>query len=378
MKKLALEHQGVLYRNPRPGLRAEYAFVATVLPLSDQEILCFYRIGQAFYSADGKLAQLRSTDGGKTWQQDGAIWDPAHDEQGYSYTAPHGTLLRDGRLLISAFRLDINKYEEGLFNPETGGLRPTEQLLFESTDGGRSWSSPHVMLLPGDGVINPPAPIIELDSGRLFLACEQWKAWDDTNSLHIKGFGMFSDDGGRTWKDRVDFPSAADNVKMYSHTRYCKTIDGRIIGLQWVQDLQDLNKDYDLHLVVGDETATQWSMPQPTGVAAQTSWAAHVEGDTLAAVYSRRAGDQPGILVALSHDFGKSWNLENQVLVWDAVGQEYLGAQLPPSSLIRHENIAFGKPNLVRLPNGTLMCAWWCTQASITHIRYAKLRVVDV
>ena len=38
-----------------------------------------------------------------------------------------------------------------------------------------------------------------------------------------------------------------------------------------------------------------------------------------------------------------------------------------------HDNIAFGKPNAVRLPNGEIMCSWWCTQACVTHARYARL-----
>lgn len=84
----------------------------------------------------------------------------------------------------------------------------------------------------------------------------------------------------------------------------------------------------------------------------------------------------PGVFVALSNNEGRTWSLEDQVQVWDAVGQEFLGVAHKPSYPASHDNIAFGKPNLARLPSGELIASWWCTQACITHIRYTRLRVV--
>jgi len=76
MKRLEIVDQGVLYRNPHPGHRAICAFLANVVPLGDDEILCFYRLGQAFYSHDGRLARLRSSDGGRSWNEEALVWDP--------------------------------------------------------------------------------------------------------------------------------------------------------------------------------------------------------------------------------------------------------------------------------------------------------------
>ena len=82
---------------------------------------------------------------------------------------------------------------------------------------------------------------------------------------------------------------------------------------------------------------------------------------------------KPGILVALSEDEGKTWDLEHQVMAWDAVGQEFLGVSRKPTYPASHDNIAFGKPNTARLPGGDILSSWWCTQACVTHIRYARL-----
>ena len=66
MARLRGIDEGILYRNPLPGHQAICAFHPFVLPLSEEDLLCFYRVGQAMYSLDGRVAWLRSTDGGRT------------------------------------------------------------------------------------------------------------------------------------------------------------------------------------------------------------------------------------------------------------------------------------------------------------------------
>jgi len=376
MKRLKVLSDGILYRNPSPELKAECAYQPNVVPLSDTEVMCFYRIGSAFYSADGKLAKLRSTDGGKTWATDGLVWGSDYDEvpYSYSYTAPHATRLSDGTLVLIAQRWDCLRGAQPVFNPETGGIRLRETVLFRSIDGGHTWSLPKKLALPGGGLADTPSQIIELNDGRWFLACELWKGWDDTSPLHIKGFAVFSDDKGKTWTDRIDFPSASDTQKMYSHSRYTRMLDGRIAALQWTQEVGTA-KDFDLHFTISDETGTKWSDPRPTGIMGQTSWLADLGDGILVAAYTLREGMRPGIYVVLSEDEGKTWDLENQIMVWDAVGQEFLGVVHKPRYPASHDNIAFGKPNMARLPNGEIICSWWCTQACVTHIRFARLAV---
>jgi hypothetical protein len=372
MTQLQLLSEGILYRNPTPGYKAECAYLPNVVPLSEQELLCFYRIGSAFYSEDGTLARLRSLDGGQTWEPEGPVWDPASGAVPYSYTAPHGTRLRDGTLVLIAARKDCTVPGRRDFNPETGGLRPRENVLLRSSDGGRTWSPPERLHLPGEGLADTPSQIIELPDGRWFLACELWKGWDDPSPLHIKGFAVFAEDRGRTWSDRVDLPTHPE--KMFSHSRYTPLLDGRIAALQWTQTVGS-GADHDLHLTISDESGTQWSEPRPTGIMGQTSWLADLGQGRFVATYSRRERERPGIYVVLSEDEGRTWDLENEVNVWDAVGQEFLGVVHKPSYPASHDNIAFGKPNTARLSDGTFISSWWCTQACVTHARFARLAV---
>ena len=373
MATLTIAHEGVLFRNPEPGIRALCAYLPNIVPLSDDELLCFFRLGQAFYSLDGRIGQLRSTDGGRTWADETATW-AATAGPGWTYTAPHGSRLADGTVLLLAQRHPADDAEAVRFNPATGGMRPGDVVLFRSADGGRTWSSAQVLDLGTRDAIDTPSAVIELPDGTLFLACEQWKTWDDASPLHIRGFALFSTDRGRTWGGRVDFPSATDETRMYSHSRYTQMRDGSIGALQWAQSIGG-DENFDLHLVTSDSTGRAWSQPRPTGIAAQTSWLADLGEGRLAAAFTDRKGMQPGIFVALSTDAGRTWDLEHRLMAWDAVGQEFLGVTQRPAYPASHDNIAFGKPNLARLPSGDLVVAWWCTQACVTHTRYARLRV---
>jgi hypothetical protein len=374
MARLELVHEGVLFRNPEPGHRALCAYLPNVVPLAGDELLCFFRLGQAFYSLDGRLARVRSMDGGRTWTDEGPLSGPARDQSSYTYTAPHGTRLRDGTVLLLAQRHRADDAEALRFNPVTGGMKATEPVLFRSVDGGVTWSPPEVLDLGQAGSIDTPSGVLELLDGGWFVACEVWKSWDDASPLHIRGFGLFSRDQGRTWGERIDFPSSTDSARMYSHSRYTQLRNGGIGALQWTQGIGG-DENFDLHLVTSDPSARTWSQPRPTGIAAQTSWLADLGGDRMAAAYTVRHGMAPGIMVALSDDAGRTWDLDHQLMAWDAVGQEFLGVARKPDYPASHDNIAFGKPNLTRLPSGDLIVAWWCTQACVTHARYARLAV---
>lgn len=377
VRRLRIVSESILYRNPHPGHQAVCAYLPNVVPISEQELLCFYRLGQAFYSLDGRLALLRSRDGGETWVEEGDLWDPQKESVPHSYSAPHGTLLQDGTLLLVAHRYRATRDQLFRFNPETGGLKPFELVLFRSADLGRTWSRPQAIEVEGEGVADAPSNAIELDDGSLFLALERWKSWEDESPLHIRGSALFSRDCGATWGQQFEFPSASDPARMYSHSRYSRMLDGRICALQWTQSIGG-QENFPLHFVSSDTTGTHWENPVPTTIPAQTSWAADLGEGVLAAAYSIREGMmKPGVLVALSEDGGRSWDLERQVMVWDAVGQEFLGVDHKPEYPASHDNIAFGKPNLVRLPGGDLLASWWCTQACITHIRCARLTVEE-
>src|SRR5688572_6054422 len=100
MRRLEVVDEGVIYRNPNPGYQYVYASHSHPVQLSETELLCTYQRGQALYSTDLIFACSRSTDGGKTWQEESLVIDRSRDELPYSYHDPFLSRLNDGTLII--------------------------------------------------------------------------------------------------------------------------------------------------------------------------------------------------------------------------------------------------------------------------------------
>jgi hypothetical protein len=109
----------------------------------------------------------------------------------------------------------------------------------------------------------------------------------------------------------------------------------------------------------------------------QTNDVADLGDGRFVGFFTVRESAQPGFRAVLSEDWGKTWDLDNQIVVWDASGRDRLGVSAPDSYPRSHDTIAFGAPTASRLLDGDVLVSFWCTEMSITHVRYARLRVVD-
>ncbi len=374
MSQLRLLESGPIYRNPNPGYTHHIALFSHVVDLGDGQLLCAYNRGQAMYATDLTFFQARSPDGGVTWGEHTVLYDRAADDRPFSYHSPFMTRLRDGRLVIAAFRVDRSDPELPLFNEKTGGLAPVEVILQRSSDQGRTWSPPEVVAVPDGMVITPSSASVELADGAWFLAYDVWHAFDDPGPYRPRTVGYFSRDDGRDWGEPVTFADGAAAGKGYWHGRVTTLDDGRLFALFWSADMRAGLDPLPLHRCIGSPDGRRWTAPEATNLPGQTNGVVDMGGGLLAAVYTSREPPRPGFRVALSTDLGRTWDLDGQQLVWDATGRERLGVNAPESYPRSHDTIAFGAPTANRLSDGTLLVTFWCTELSITHIRYARLR----
>ena len=362
----------MLYANPFPADWAIHAYYSRVIELPSGALLCVYRRAQALYGDDGRSWVLRSTDGGRTWQDEGCLWDGSADDRPYSYAATNLTLLRDGSIALTGLRThrpapDLPRYGG------TGANFRDQHVVFHSSDEGRTWSAPIVPAIP-DAHYDPYDSVTELADGRWFVTSD----WSVTSGESERGTthvcGLYSDDRGATWHSPLRIAGDAAGAKGFWHTRLMRLADGRLLGFPWA-GAPDGSAFHTLHRVVGSPDGGTWSEPEPTTLRAQTNRPADAGDGAVALVMSVRESDRPGLYVALSEDEGRTWDTDRWVQVWDAYGQDALGVPRTESYPAAHDNIAFGAPDLIRLEDGDLLANFWAGMRGQMVVRWCRLRV---
>ena len=93
----------------------------------------------------------------------------------------------------------------------------------------------------------------------------------------------------------------------------------------------------------------------------------------MAAVYNFRH-DPQGVRVALSEDLS-TYDLDNEVVVFDAGSEATLGDPDHENFLAEHMQIGFGKPGGILLSSGSILNWFCCTSDKVTHTQWAELRL---
>lgn len=365
---------GVIYRNPDPGHRHVAAFFPHPLELPNGEFICAYNRGAALYATDLNFFLARSSDRGKTWSENYTIISRTDDNRHYSYHDPFLSQMRDGTLLLAAFRADRSDPEQPMFNEQTGGLLWVEPIILRSSDGGRNWTIPQRVALPDGIVATPATSIIELHDGRWFWTFDEWNDFDDASPYQPRSLGFFSDDQGLTWDSMLAYADGAADGKGFWHGKPIMLEDRRLLTMYWAADMRS-GANLPNHMCISDESARQWTTPEPTNLPGQTNAVVALGDGMLCSVYTLREAERPGIMAALSVDGGWTWKLDQQVCLWDATGRDRLGVAALDTYPRSHDTIAFGAPAAFRTANGDVYAAWWCMEAGIVHNRWARLRI---
>ncbi len=378
MARLEILDTGILFINPDPSRYHVFASHAHPLQLTEREFVSTYQRGSAMYAADLRIALTRSDDGGTTWSDEGPIHTCAEDDRPFSYHDGFLSRLRDGTLVVLAFRVDRTNPDQPMFGP-TGGITKTEPVLLFSRDAGRAWSRPQPLALPAGIAATPANPVIELADGRWLATFDRWPGFDDPDPYRPQMFSVTSADRGRTWSAPTVIADGISRSVGFWHGKTIPLADGRLYSTFWTADLADDDRgpvDLPLHHCFARPTDRRWPDPEPTPIPAQTHWPAELPGGRLCIVYTWRLAEQPGFMAVLSADGGRSWDLDHQVRLWDATGWTHLGISAPDRYPRSHDTIAFGAPTLMTTMDGGLYASWWCTYASLTHVRWARLRAV--
>ena len=362
---LTIIDQGMISHRPGTG-----AYMPVITPLPDGTFIASQHAGEELGSPDNYIEVLRSQDG-REWANRGSIHTPDHDLDNWSYRAPKISTVPGGGMIMTSSRFEK---KDRLFDPNTEDLALCEIGLHRSDDGGDTWSPPQIVPVPLDPeryTWNGAGSLLQLAPDRWMYPFETWKPEGYVGVPDQKAAALFSSDQGQSWGE---YTVVADDTsgKTLWWDQMCSVLpDGRIYTLIWTH-VYGTSNDLNNHWTVSDDQGRTWSEPRPTNLRGQVCTPIPLPDGRVAAIYNFRHEPQ-GIHVALTEDL-ETFDVENEVVVFDAGAEATLGAPESENFLAEHMQIAFGKPGGVLLDDGTIMTYFWCTVAGITHTRWVHLR----
>ena len=363
---LQILEQDVISRDP-----SRSAFMPVITPLSSGQWLACQHVGTALASPDNDIEVLDSSDQGHSWNSHGTF--RTETDVGFAYRGPEIAELPDGRLLMTACR--FHNEGKNLFDFETEALERPDLLLYWSEDKGQTWSDAQLLTIdalpPEKYTANGAGRFLQLAENRWLYFIETWKPTGYDGPPDQKAAFVVSEDQGRTWGDLTVVADDTSGRLLYWDMMECVLPDGRIYAMFWTH-LHGTKNDLNNHWSVSEDGGWTWSEPRPTNLRGQVCSPIALPDGRVAAIYNHRH-DPHGIHVAVSEDL-ETFDLDNQVVVFDAGAEAQLGDTKTDAFFEEHLLIGFGKPCGHFEPDtGTLLTYFWCTSGGITHTRWVRL-----
>jgi len=368
MPAIEIINTGLIYRNPKPHVRAVHALFPSVVRLNDGEMLATFALAEAFEAANMHTHFSRSQDGGESWELEGELYQ----RQPLTSDAARITALPDGQIVALVCEADRSEHpDEGLTNPENLGFVPTEFLLLRSNDTGHTWSKPQSIAPP---LVGPSfelcSPIVPLADGRWLLPTSTWRGWDGAAPNGMKMVAFVSHDQGASWPEYVDIMNdPADNI-MYWESKIIEMPDGTLLAAAWAYN-EKTGNDLPNQYAFSQDRGKSWSQPQSTGLIGQTTSLLAMEDGRILTVYRRM--DETGLWANLSHLQDGQWINESWAPLWGA-GAEGLTASTD-NMAYNFNVLRFGAPCIIHTADQKIFVAFWCYEQCVSNIRWFKLKI---
>jgi hypothetical protein len=328
--------------------------------LPDGDILCSFSVGGG-PKAQGGTDCARSTDGGETWMLQGTILQSTKEP--YTTNALKLTLSNDGRTIYAYGLRSYGKPKE------TFGEGRNEPILCCSTDGGRTWSSPEVIPMPGDCPLEISHGITALSSGRLLAPAATLPSKD---RLGEQVLVAISDDGGQTWPTHAVVFKDPEKKFGYFEQKLTEVAPGRVMAVCWTVTLGDVVDQHN-SFTISNDNGCRWAEARSTGIRGQTMTPISLGGNQLLVLYNRRYGHQ-GIVMSLVTFTEEGWAIHYEGIMYDAKRKRERPENLD-TGVQEFKTFQFGFPTAIRLQDNTYLATHWCREEEAFGIRWTKLRI---
>lgn len=373
--KLQIKDASIAVRGIEGTRRAVHTFPSLVT-LSNGEVLLACRAGSTKDSDDEVVEIRRSTDAGRSWSEPVRPFPDDMNSVRGSQKLAYLTELPGGKLLAALLWIDRAAHPgQPLFNVKTEGCLPMAIMIFESTDGGRSWGPGRQVPMPTR--IGPPSlttPLLRLPDGRLAMSIESNKHFDDASPwLQFVSY-FHSTDNGRNWTGPT-MASQDPTGRIFNwDQRACVAPDGRIASFSWTYDTTT-KKYLNVHRRISADGGFSWSAPKDIGIADQAGHPAVLQDGRMVLPWVDRFGSR-SIRVCAAQGIDTSLESATGLELYQleaASKQESLNTT--GDLLVEMGLWTFGLPFAERMPDGDVLVAYYAGVATRMDIRLARLQV---
>ena len=371
---MRVKDRGVIFDCAAAAPDEKSCAFTSLIRLANGDLLVGFRLGSGRDAPDGRVRVMRSRDEGRSWQILHAGLTHTIDGIEGNFYSGHFTELEPGHLLGAFCWVDRSDPNKSFVNPETTGLAPTRNLIAESFDDGETWGPYREVDCSPDTGCTVTGPVVKLAGGALAYPYESWKDYDDDSwGVHSAHFRI-STDGGLTWPDDA-VAATSDGVDIFYWDQRDATHPetGEIAIMYWTHD-RTRQTDIENHIQFGSPDGRSWSAPISTGGRGQHCQPIALGGDRLGAVYVHRH-DPPSIRFMISDDFGRTWDRENELTIFDSREGIESGHDTDERGFedFWQDMMAwrFGHPRGVLLPDGDLFFAWYGGSAEVSTMEWA-------
>ncbi len=377
---MEVEARGLIYDAAGRPEAERIAYFTALCPLRSGAILAGFQVGPAKHAPTATVRLCRSRDGGTTWQELPCRFPTSQDGVPGSLAAAEPVEAEPGRLLLFATWFDRGDPTRPLFDPATGGILRSRQLLAVSADEGDTWGPWQVLATPGLAGCAMTGPALRWDDGTIAHAFESFKEFDDPRPARHGAWLLVSGDGGRTFGPPLLVARHPQDQLYYWDQRLCPAGPrGEFIALFWTHDLA-AKRDRNVHLLRGSihDAAGPRDQPRETSIPGQIAAPLLLEdGRLLAFVVDR---DRPGTMkLWQSRDGGAIWPAGESVTVHVHDEQARLTQGKENIDFAQYwEDMgrwSFGHPAVRPLGGGRVLLAYYAGTPERMSIHWARVRV---
>ena len=374
---MRLVASGTVFDTRNAPANERSASSTAALMAADGTLYVSFRLGTERESGDGHTALMASRDLGATWEirylglHERWLDGVPGETRGFQLAE-----LEPGVITASVLWTDRSDPSKPWVNQATQGLLPMRNYHVTSRDGGITWSAPRPVDLPHPSA-STTGPLIALPGAVLAQPFEHWKSYDDPSIGRPRALLRFSRDRGATWPDEAVVAADATNCLYYWDQRLAVHPDsGRLVAMFCTFD-HEANHDVPIHIAWGSPDGRHWTTPEATSLDGQHCQPVALGGDVLAAAYSHRR-NPPGVRLALSRDFGRTWNPAEEIEVYGSgAGDEpnATGATTGKDYWNAMGAWQFGHPRAIALPYGQVFVVFYAGEGATRSARWARVEV---